>query len=350
MHNEHDSGAHAWKVLALALLVVLAAGAGVFWILRDTKQEATARSEQTKTEESIQKTPESGSSKESVQAGTTEPAEGASAQTADAADTQASEEAPAEEETLYDIRITFADGFHHTRVEGTTAYLMEGRDNPAGEAIKTLTSDKMGRCYASLPAGDYTLVFGDETYYDGMENLTIGAPEGPGHDYCSDIDSGEGYIYWKYLLPRQGGNAICFVLEWKGPDDLDLCVFNASAKRYISAVQPEDGMGGFLSQDDGDGSPGWEVVVIRDYTKSEVYTPFIRDGNSLMRGALSAMEARGVRLSVLDENGLLFSQEADPEERAALWMPCYVHKGKVIKDGVYEYDPAKYAWAAYSKF
>ena len=347
MSDGKDSGVNGWKVLALLLTTVLAAVVCVFFVLRDNTEESGNPSAAT----AFSSGEDAGSS-EAVTAAEDNATDVASSDAADSASEEP--ESPVtvtREEEAFDIRVTFADGFHHTRIEGTTAYIMEGRDNPAGEAIRTLTSDKMGRIRTSLPAGDYTLVFGDEAYYDGMENITIGAPEGPGHDFISDSGSNSsGYVFWKYLLPRQVGNSICLVLEWRGRDDLDLCVFNAGQKRYISAVQPQDGEGCYLVEDDGEGSPGWEVVVIKDFTRSDVYTPFIRDGNSLMRGSLSAMEANGVRLSVLDQNGLLFSQEANPEERAALWMPCYIHKGKVIRESVYEYDPAKYAWAAYSKY
>lgn len=342
MDREQNHHVNVWRVLALLLMVVVAAMAGVFFVMHGSLSGTPAQQEETtEPADSATDHPEQTTAEE-------EPAPVQEAETADTAATQNTAGTQEQEPPSYDIRITFADGFHHTGIEGTTAYLMAGRDNPTGEIIRTLKTDEKGNCKTSLPAGDYTLVFGDEAYYDGMENLSIGSLDGPGNDYISDSD--ESYEFWKFLLPRQGEGTICLVLEWKGNDDLDLCVFNATAKRYISALQPDDGAGCYLVEDDGDGSPGWEVIVIRDYTKSQVYTPYIRDGNSLMRGSLSAMEANGVRLSVLDHNGLLFSQEADPGEHAALWMPCYILDGKVIKDSVYEYDPAKYAWAAYSKY
>lgn len=353
MNNEHNSGVNGWKILALVLMVLLAGVICVFFVMRNGFAGFTGTSGETAEEASLLSSAEAETTEAEapvqaqVQAGTQETA-AATQETSAAAVQSTGTVTAAQGAQTYDIKMTFADGFHHTRVPDTTVYFKEGKNNVTGETILTLKTDETGNIRASLPAGDYTVIFGDKQYYDGLENITIGAPDGPGDDYISDSE--KEYRFWKYLLPRQGENTICLVLEWKGTDDLDLCVFNARAKRYISAVQPQDENGGYLVEDDGSGSPGWEVVVIRDYTKSEVYTPYIRDGNSLMRGSLSAMEANGVRLSVLDHNGLLFSQEADPNEHAALWMPCYILNGKVIKDSVYEYDPAKYAWAAYTKY
>lgn len=352
MNHENETGVNAWKVLALALTVILAAMACMFFILRDNP-DSSGEGNKAKTEVSAGVT-DSAKSAQTQQPGeaattggeTTEAGTGSTKDTGNAEDNKEPDTVAKSNET-YPCRFTFADCFQHTRVVGTTVYFMEGKDNPAGEVMRSLRTDKMGRVSIDLPAGDYTLVFGDDNYYDGMENITIGGPDGPGHDFISDSD--EEYEFWKFLLPRQGGNALCLVLEWKGKDDLDLCVFNAGLKRYITSLQPNDEQGCYLVEDDGAGSPGWEVVVIQDYTKSDVYTPFIRDGNNLMRGSLSAMEANGVRLSILDHNGLVFSKQADPAEHAALWMPCYILKGKVIRDEVYEYEPSRYAWAAYAK-
>ena len=347
MKNENEPGVNAWKVLALSLTVVLAAMIGVIFVVREGGLALTGNDTQS-TKEASSAAPESDESV--AEAGPeTDAASASSAETGESAASADASTADTEEQT-YDVRITFADGFQYTRVEGTTVYLMEGKNNPAGEPVRTLKTDELGRAITTLPAGEYTLVWGDEIYYDGMDHITIGGPDGAGVDFCSDIDnSGSAYIFWKYILPRQTGNTLCLVLEWKGSLDLDLCVFNATEKRYISMLSPEDGSGCYLVDDDAEGSPGWEVVVIRDYTKSDVYTPYIRDGDSLIHASLSAMEANGVRFSVLDHNGLLFSQEADPEERAPLWMPCYIYNGKVMTDSVYEYDPARYAWAAYTK-
>lgn len=244
------------------------------------------------------------------------------------------------------VTITFADAILSNRLTGFRILLLEGHDNPDGDIVAEAETDQMGVVTFSVPAGAYTLVWEIPGFVDDYDNLTVGN-DGERQEYYRD--SVTDYVFWKWVIPCMQENGRYVVMEWKSTEDLDLCVFNARTKEFITIVNPMDSEENFLYHDDDSGTPGMEIVRINDAETSAVYAPYVRDGKSLQRGSYSSMEATGVRVSIYSGTELLTRQEADTAERAGLWNPCYIYEGRVYQEGSYIYDPGKYMWAAFDK-
>lgn len=361
LHPDHTMQAgtvpsgHGFLHLMLVAAVLLSSALGILLVMRDTGTDLFAPKPgrpQTPAAAVVSTTEEEKPSGTEEQADPAEADAGTSASDASGGASDAGEAATGRkyaekkggEETA--VAITFADAIVSSRLTGHRVFLLEGYDNPGGAIVAEAETDHLGTAKFSVPDGGYTLVWDIPGFVKDYDNLTVGN-EGERGEYYRD--SATDYVFWKWILPVMQENGRYIVMEWKGAEDLDLCVFNARTKEFITVVNPMDSDGNFLYQDDYSGTPGMEVVKINDAASSAVYAPYVRDGKSLQRGAYSAMEATGVRVSIYSGTELLTRQEADTAERAGLWNPCYIYEGRVYQEGSYVYDPGKYMWAAFDK-
>ena len=352
------SSGNLFTHLMLVLAVLLSASIGILLVMRDTgispfvpgpggKPPSDAALMSATTGETDEAEQAGNEGTDRTDAGVTEQETETAAADATAGVTDAERkyaEKKAGEETA--LSITFAEAVLSGRLTGYRILLLEGHDNPEGDIVAEATTDRLGVAAFSVPAGAYTLVWEIPGYVEDYDNLTVGEA-GERQEYYRD--SATEYVFWKWVLPCMQENGRYVVLEWKGAEDLDLCVFNAGTKEFITVNTPADSDGNFLYHDDDAGSPGMEVIQINDAETSVVYAPYVRDGKSLQCGSYSAMEASGVRVSIYSGSKLLSRQEADRSERAGLWNPCYIYEGNVHQEGSYVYDPGKYMWAAFDK-
>ena len=337
----------------LALAVLLSAALGILLVMRDTGRsfftpdaggtppaEASPAAAVTVETDETDQTAETA---ETVETAETEPAPADAAEAGTVAERGRSGEGTGAETT---VTITFADAMLSNRLSGHRIMLLDGHDNPDGDIVAEAETDQYGVATFSVPAGAYTLVWEIPGFVDDYDNLTVGN-EGERQEYYRD--SPTDYVFWKWVIPCMEENGRYIVMEWKSTEDLDLCVFNARTKEFITILNPTDSDGNFLYHDDDSGTPGMEIVRIGNAETSAVYAPYVRDGKSLQRGSYSSMEATGVRVSIYSGTELLTRQEADKAERAGLWNPCYIYEGRVYQEGSYVYDPGKYMWAAFDK-
>lgn len=211
------------------------------------------------------------------------------------------------------LSLNFREAINNAGLGGVRVAFRGGYDNTDGEVIAEAVALEDGTVQVELEAGDYTISWQADGYYSGSRNMNV-----QGTDNRVE-----------HLLPVLSDNRAYVLIEWNSDKDLDLCVYNAQTNQYISIKKAADDMGNFLYGDNG-GAEGYELICLGDCTVG-MYTVFVRDNASLTQGTDSTMGADGLSVSIYTANGLLYHNNADTAENAALWSPVYLQDGESLR-------------------
>ncbi|MCR4938452.1 MAG: carboxypeptidase regulatory-like domain-containing protein [Lachnospiraceae bacterium] len=160
------------------------------------------------------------------------------------------------------------------------------------------------------------------------------------------------------IVPEPADSGYVYVLlTWEGDQDLDLCSFNSYYQDYLTISNDPDKAGSFVHADNkayggkGDDALGYELVMLYGMNENVVKNMYVVDTAAAMENDSTKMEEDGVHLyiygrnGVTGERGLIWQADADPEENAPLWNPCYIYNGDVFKNDVpYIRDVSGQTW------
>ncbi len=181
----------------------------------------------------------------------------------------------------------------------------------------------------NVPNGEYTLIFEKDGFHTMQKTIEV-------------TDS------MKVVQPMvpiiDDKNAVLVFMEWEGDQDLDLCLFNSSEKRYVSIAYSTDSDGNFLYSDH-DSDKKYECLYLRNKQLDYAQSIFVVDTEKAQLVESSTMERDGLVVTFYNQDSAVeYYPKCD--QTAPVWFVAYYYDGNRYDpdDNEYMTESSAIAW------
>ena len=139
-------------------------------------------------------------------------------------------------------------------------------------------------------------------------------------EYTKVLNVEEGGSADMRMTPKPLDGMNIFRVDWKGEQDIDLCIYSSSREEYISVGNATGEYEGCIKADN-DGSTKYELFYLpAELSREGNWNLYVVDSTAAQNDATSTMEADGVSVTCYNSTGEIYTATADTANNMPVWF------------------------------